>query len=65
MQNVEAEFQPATWKAFWMTAVEGKSAKEASESLGMSSGAIYVAKSRVLARLREEIEVLSREELES
>jgi RNA polymerase sigma factor (sigma-70 family) len=65
MQQVEHEFQPATWKAFWMTAVEGKSAKEASDALGLSSGAIYVAKSRVLARLREEIESLSREELES
>lgn len=56
MERVQAEFQPSTWKAFIMTAVEGKSAKEASEALGLSPGAVYVAKSRVLARLREEVQ---------
>lgn len=58
MQRVQREVQPATWKAFWQTAVEGWSAREASESLGMTSGAVYVARSRVLARLKEEVQRL-------
>ena len=58
MERVRGEFQDATWRAFWMTAVEGKSAREAGAALKMSSGAVYVAKSRVLARLKEEVKVL-------
>ena len=52
-ERARPEFQDATWRAFWQTAVEGKSAKEVSSALGLSLGAIYVAKSRVLARLKE------------
>jgi len=61
MQRVEKEFKPATWRAFWMTGVEGKSAREAGDTLRMSPGAVYVAKSRVLARLREEVQRLQEE----
>jgi RNA polymerase sigma-70 factor (ECF subfamily) len=53
--RIRDEFQPATWKAFWMTAVDGDNASEVGKRLSMSPGAVYVAKSRVLARLREEI----------
>ena len=52
---IRGEFRPATWRAFWLCAVEGKAPGEASASLGMSVGAVYAAKCRVLARLREEI----------
>jgi RNA polymerase sigma-70 factor (ECF subfamily) len=55
MQRVKDEVQPATWQAFWLTAVEGKQAREAGEVLGMSAGSVYVARSRVLARLKEEV----------
>jgi RNA polymerase sigma factor (sigma-70 family) len=59
--RVREEFQETTWQAFWLTAVDGKSAKDAGAKLKMSPGAVYVAKSRVVARLREEIETLSDE----
>lgn len=55
MEKVRGEFQPATWEAFQGTAVDGKPAAEVGAGLGMSPGAVYVAKSRVLARLREEV----------
>jgi RNA polymerase sigma-70 factor (ECF subfamily) len=54
-EQVRGEFQPATWQAFWQTAVEGKSAGEVGKMLGLSPGAVYVAKSRVLARLKQQI----------
>jgi len=57
--RVKREFQPTTWEAFWLTAVNGLSAGDAGGRLGMSPGAVYVAKSRVLARLREEIRQLN------
>ena len=57
--RIKGSFSPATWQAFWQTAVEVKNVKEVAESLGMSVGAAYVAKSRVLARMRQEVERLA------
>jgi RNA polymerase sigma-70 factor (ECF subfamily) len=62
MELVRDEFQPATWQAFWQTAVEGKAAAEVGSGLKMSPGAVYVAKSRVLARLRDEVKRMMAEE---
>jgi RNA polymerase sigma-70 factor (ECF subfamily) len=61
MDRVKGEFQTNTWKAFWHTAVEGKGAGEVGKVLRMSPGAVYVAKSRVLARLRDEVQKLEAE----
>jgi len=52
---IRDEFQAGTWKAFWETAVEGRAVKEVGEELGMSVGAVYIARSRVLARLRDAV----------
>ena len=60
-ERVKSEFQDSTWKAFWLTAVDGLSAQEVGQRLDLSPGAVYVAKSRVLSRLREEIAGLSKE----
>jgi RNA polymerase sigma-70 factor (ECF subfamily) len=62
MERVKAEFQENTWRAFWLTAVEGIAAAEAGQQTGLSSGAVYVAKSRVLARLKEEVESMRQQE---
>jgi RNA polymerase sigma-70 factor, ECF subfamily len=56
LQLMQAEFQPATWKACWETVVCGRPAAEVARELGMSVNAVYLAKSRVLRRLRQELE---------
>jgi RNA polymerase sigma-70 factor (ECF subfamily) len=56
--EVRSEFSPSTWQAFWQTAVEDRGASEVAGELGLSVGAIYVARSRVLARLKRRIEKL-------
>jgi RNA polymerase sigma factor (sigma-70 family) len=56
MERVRGEFQESTWQAFLLTAMEGKSPQEAAGQLKTSAGAVYVAKSRVLARLRAEVQ---------
>ena len=61
MDRVKHEFHANTWAAFWGTAVEGKPAAEVAAGLGMTAGAVYVAKSRVLARLRDEVQRLQAE----
>lgn len=50
------EFREPTWKAFWLTGVQGVDAKAAAEEVGISVGAVYIARSRVMARLRTVIE---------
>jgi RNA polymerase sigma-70 factor (ECF subfamily) len=58
LQVMKADFQPITWKACWEHVVSGRSAAEVATSLGISEGAVYVAKHRVLRRLREELQDL-------
>lgn len=49
---IRSDFTERTWNAFWEIAVNGLNATEAGEKLGMKSGAVRVAKSRVMKRLR-------------
>src|SRR5262245_22632068 len=59
--EVRGEFTPSTWRAFWTTAVDGRTPADAAAELGLSVGAVYIARSRVLARLRARIEQLGDE----
>jgi RNA polymerase sigma-70 factor (ECF subfamily) len=53
---VRPSFSDATWQAFWRTAIDGASGKDVAGQLGISVAAVYLAKSRVMARLREQIQ---------
>lgn len=55
---IRSEFEPRTWKAFWRTAVEAATPADVSTELGMTTSAIRIAKSRVLSRLRQELDGL-------
>jgi RNA polymerase sigma-70 factor (ECF subfamily) len=59
-EKVRREVQPATWQAFWETAIAGNSPGDAAHKLRMGVGAIRVAKCRVLARLRATINEFER-----
>ena len=54
--QVRGGFEEKTWQAFWQTMVEGKHPKQVAEALAISVGAVYIAKSRVLARLQQQIQ---------
>jgi RNA polymerase sigma factor (sigma-70 family) len=56
-QRIQPEFQPNTWSAFWQTTVVGQTIQQVAEQLGITAGAVYVARSRVLARLRTEVQL--------
>jgi RNA polymerase sigma-70 factor, ECF subfamily len=55
LDMIQAEFEPVTWQAFWRTAVEGQSPALVAEDLQMTAAAVYMAKSRVLRRLRQRL----------
>jgi RNA polymerase sigma-70 factor (ECF subfamily) len=55
-QQVRGEFKAATWQAFWRTAVDSEGPAAVAADLGLSVGAVYVARSRVLARIRSKVE---------
>ncbi|QEG22310.1 RNA polymerase sigma factor [Mariniblastus fucicola] len=54
--QVRDEVNPKTWQAFWRTEVENASVDSVAKSLDMNRGAVYVARSRVIARLRKAAE---------
>ena len=56
MALMQADFQPATWKAFWEQVVVGRPAREVASELSLTPGAAYAAKLRVLNRLRQELQ---------
>jgi RNA polymerase sigma factor (sigma-70 family) len=58
-EHVRVEFSESTWLAFWKTGVENRAIASVAEELGMSAGAVYIARSRVLARLRERVQELT------
>ncbi len=62
--TVKAEFAPATWQAFWQTAIENRPPAAVALELGLSLGSVYVARSRVLARIRRRVETLAQDSLD-
>ena len=58
LQVMQAEFEPTTWLACREFVVSGRPAAEVASELGVSVAVVYSAKSRVLRRLREELDGL-------
>ena len=58
LQLMQADFQPGTWKACWEQVANGRAAAEVARELGMTVNAAHLAKSRVLRRLRQELDGL-------
>lgn len=49
---VKSDFSHETWQAFWASTVEGESASEIAVRFNISTNAVYLARARVLSRLR-------------
>jgi RNA polymerase sigma-70 factor (ECF subfamily) len=57
-QQVREEFEDASWQAFWQTTYDNQTPGEAAEALGISVGAVYIARSRIRARLAQRVQEL-------
>ncbi|MBM4095324.1 MAG: sigma-70 family RNA polymerase sigma factor [Planctomycetes bacterium] len=53
LELARAEFENTTWQAFWRSTVDGVAGTDVARELAISANAVYLAKSRVLRRLRE------------
>lgn len=61
-EKIQNEFTENTWQVFQMSTEQSKNPAEIACELGMSVGAVYVAKSRVIARLREFVATMGEED---
>jgi RNA polymerase sigma-70 factor (ECF subfamily) len=55
LELVRSDFSPSTWEAFTQFVLQGRPAAEVAASLGISTNAVYLARNRVLTRLRQEL----------
>lgn len=53
---VQTDVNAKTWRAFEMTVIDGKSCEEAATAIGTSVGTVYAARSRVMRRLRDQVQ---------
>ncbi len=53
MSRMRVEFAGTTWEAFELTAIAGEKTSVVAKKLELTSNAVWVAKSRVLRRLRQ------------
>src|SRR5262245_59337123 len=58
LQLAKPEFAPATWKSFWGVVVDGRPAADVAVELGLTTNAVYLARGRVLRRLRQVLDGL-------
>jgi len=58
LEQIEGEVKPATWQAFRWVVLDGKDEETVATELGISVNAVFIAKSRVLAKLRREAQDL-------
>ena len=55
IEMIRDDFDPKTWAAFHAVTVDSRPPVDVAVEIGISVGSVYVAKSRVLKRLREEL----------
>lgn len=59
--QIRPEFNDLTWRLFWETSIQGRSVADAVALCGCSPGTVYTARFRVLQRLKEKVDEVSRQ----
>jgi RNA polymerase sigma-70 factor (ECF subfamily) len=58
LEIMRTEMEPVHWQACWQYIVQDRPAAEVAQELGLTVNQVYLAKSRILRRLRTELEGL-------
>ena len=53
--EIRVEFTEVTWSMFWLTSIEGKSVAEVASLHHKTPGAVYMARFRVMQRMKEKV----------
>ncbi len=53
--QVRGQVRENTWKAFWRSTVDDRPVEAVADEMNVSVGSVYIARSRVMARLREAV----------
>jgi RNA polymerase sigma-70 factor (ECF subfamily) len=61
MDRVRVDFEPMTWRAFERVWLDGRTPAETARELSVGITSVYLAKSRILNRLEEEIRDIAEE----
>ena len=54
-EKIRGEFRDATSQAFWRTALLAEDVGQVARELGLTAGAVYIARNRVTSRIRQEV----------
>lgn len=54
-EQVRHEFLETSWRAFWLTVIDGQSVEDVAKELGVSPGSIYMSRSRIMAKIKARI----------
>lgn len=54
-EQVRGEFRETSWSAFWATQIEGRPTAEVAAELGVTPGAVYASRGRILARIQAKV----------
>lgn len=54
-EQVRHEFLETSWRAFWATVIDERPVDEVAAELGVSSGSIYMSRSRIMARIKKKV----------
>ncbi|MFO1020414.1 MAG: sigma-70 family RNA polymerase sigma factor [Planctomycetales bacterium] len=52
--RVKRSVKETTWQAFWLTSIEQQAPEDVAQKVGLTVGGVYIARSRVTARLKAE-----------
>jgi RNA polymerase sigma-70 factor (ECF subfamily) len=55
LELIRNEFEEKTWRACLRVVADGRKPRDVADELGMSVNSVYLAKSRVLRRVRDEL----------
>lgn len=58
-EEVEPEFTKRTWSMFWKSTVDGTSIESVAQANKCSAGAVYLARFRVMGRIKEKLNEVS------
>lgn len=60
--QIRPEVKKSSWQAFWLTSVDGQKPEAVAKQLGLTVGAVYAAKFRIVSRIRTIVERFDEDE---